>query len=79
MKLFTGIDILPSFRVTKVGQNVMSPSSCRRSLGCRIPVTAFSGFNKELVLIRTLSFGGMVISVGLRIGSTHLNICDQLF
>ena len=63
MKLFTGIIILSSFRVTKVGQNVMSPSSCRRSLGCKILVAAFSGYSRELVLVSTLSFGGMVISI----------------
>ena len=43
MKLFTGKYILLSFRVTKAGQKVMSPSLYRRSLGCSIPVTAFSG------------------------------------
>ena len=72
MKLFTGIIILPSLRVTRAGQKVMSPSSWRRSLGCSIPVTAFSGYNRELVLIRTLSFGGTVVSVGLRLGSSTL-------
>ena len=69
MKLFTGIDVLPSFKMTKAVQNVMSPFSWRMALGFKIPVTAFSVYSKELVLIRTLSFGGIVISVGLRVGS----------
>ena len=68
VKLLTDICIWPWLRVTKAGQKIMSTPSQRKSLGCKMPVTLFSEYMFDNVLITILSFNVMVISDRFSIG-----------